>query len=134
MANTWYAKGAEKVLSAAINFPSDTIKAVFVKSAYTLSQSHEFLTDLGANTVGTAWTLGSKTITGGVFDAADTAPTAFTAGDSIKAVAIYKDSGSSATSPLLFYFDVVTGLPLTTNGGELSIPWPDGAAKIMSLL
>ena len=37
---------------------------------------------------------------------------------------IYIDTGSSGTSRLVAYIDTgVTGLPLTPNGGDVSITW-----------
>ncbi len=133
MANTLFPKGKEKFLSAALNLSSDTIKAVLVKSSYTYSASHEFLSDLGANTIGTAQTLASKTITNGVFDAADITFPTVTTGNTVNAVAIYKDTGVAGTSPLIDYIDTVTGLPLTTSGADVDIQWDSGAYKIFSL-
>jgi len=133
MANKFYPKGAEKIMRAAINFDSDTIKAVIVSSAYTFSDSHEFLTDLGT-VVGTAQTLTSKSTTGGVFDAADLDFGAVAPGPVCKAIVFYKDTGSAATSPLLEYADEVTGFPMTANGGGITVPFSNGAYKIFSLV
>jgi len=45
-------------------------------------------------------------------------------GNSVEALVIYVDTGSSATSPLVAYIDTgVTGLPVTPNGGNISITW-----------
>lgn len=134
MADTWYEKGAEKFASAGINWMTDTIMAAFVTNAYTFSHAHEFRTSIAASIAGTPWTLTGKSITGGVLDAADTAPAVFAPGSTLKAVVVWKDTGTAATSPLLLYFDSVTGLPMATNGGEINIPWNDGPAKIVSLL
>ena len=56
------------------------------------------------------------------------------AGSTIKAIALFKDTGLPSTSPLLCYLDEVTGFPFATNGGEVAIPWSDGPAKILSLV
>ncbi|TYK74362.1 hypothetical protein FSY45_19580 [Comamonas sp. Z1] len=133
MANKFYPKGAQKLLSGAINFSADTIKAVLVPAAYVYSDTHEFLSDLGA-VVGAAVELQNKVVTGGVFDADDISFGAVAAGSTVKAIALFKDTGSAATSPLLAYYDAVTGFPFSTNGGEVSIPWSDGPAKILSLV
>lgn len=134
MAKTLYPLGAQKILSGAINFTSDTIKVVFLTSGYTYSAAHEFLAAVGANTVGTAQTLGTKSVAGGVFDAADVDFGAVAAGSTIKAVLMYKDTGSSATSPLIMYHEDFTGFPFATNGAELDIPWNNGAGKIFTLV
>ena len=132
MANTLFPKGKQKILSAAINFPTDTIKAILVTDSYTYSTAHEFLSDLGT-TVGTAQTLASKTVVDGVFDAADVTFAGLAPGSTIKAVVLYKDTGVAGTSPLIDYIDTVTGLPMATNGGDVQIQWDNGAYKIFSL-
>lgn len=134
MANALYVKGAEKVLSGDINFVTDTIKVALVKNTYPQNLStDEFYTSISTYVVGTPQTLGSKSVTGGKFDASDTTNTAVTAGDTLEGVVIYKDTGSAATSPLLAYIDVITGFPLLTNGGDITIQWDNGTFKIFSL-
>jgi hypothetical protein len=39
----------------------------------------------------------------------------------------------AATSPVLIYIDTITGFPLATNGGDITIQWDNGAYKIFSL-
>ena len=133
MANKFYPKGAEKVLSGAIKFDADTIAVGLVSNAYTFSVDHEFLSSLGT-LVGTPQALTGKVVTGGVFDADDPVFGAIASGSTIKALAIFKDTGNPSTSPLLCYLDEVTGFPFATNGGEVAIPWSDGPAKILSLV
>ena len=134
MANALYALGKEKILSATINFPSDTIKVALVKNDYAQNlTTDEFYTSISASVVGTPQTLASKTVTLGVFDAADITYTAPTAGSTCEGVVIYKDTGSAATSPLLAYIDTITGFPLTTTGGDVTIQWDNGSYKIFSL-
>lgn len=133
MANTLFPKGKQKILSASINFPSDTLKAVMVTDGYTYSTAHEFLSDLGANTVGTAQTLTTKTITDGVFDADDVTFAALAPGSTLKAVILYKDTGVAGTSALIDYIDTVTGLPMATNGGDVQIQWENSGYRIFSL-
>lgn len=134
MANALYAKGKEKILSGSINFSSDTIKAALLSSAYTANLStDEFWSGISANLLNTAQTLGSKGVTAGVFDAADVTFTAVTSGATAKAIVIYKDTGTASTSPLLAYIDTITGFPLATNGGDITITWDNGSYKIFSL-
>lgn len=134
MANALYGKGKEKLLTAAINLSSDTIKAAIVSSAYTANLStHEWYSDISASVLNTPGTLGTKTVTLGVFDAADITYTAVTAGSTAKAIVIYKDTGVAGTSALLAYIDTITGFPLATNGGDITIVWDAGANKIFAL-
>ncbi len=134
MANALYAKGKEKILSGAINLPSDTIKASLLSSSYTANLStDEFWSTISANLLNTSQTLASKSVTGGVFDAADVTFTAVTSGSTVKAVVLWKDTGTPSTSPLLVYIDTITGFPLATNGGDITITWDNGSYKIFSL-
>lgn len=132
MANTSYPKGMEKVLGGTISFSGDTFKVALLPSTYTYSTAHEFLADVGAR-IGTDQTLTGVSIVGGVLDANDPDFGALAPGDTIKAVVVYKSTGSDATSPLLLYYDIVTGLPMATNGGNVTIPWDAGPKKIARL-
>ncbi|WP_429053898.1 hypothetical protein [Aeromonas rivipollensis] len=133
MANALYDKGREKFLTGAINASADTLKCALIKDTYapTLG-SDEFFSTLSSHVVGTPQTLTSKTVTGGVLDAADVTfsavPTA-----AVKYCAIYKDTGSAATSPLIALFDTAAGLPVSTNGGDIIIAWDSGTNKIFKL-
>lgn len=134
MANSLYAKGAEKIFSASVNFPSDTLKVSLMKNTYPQNlATDEFYSGISAYVLNTPQTLGSKSITGGVFDAADVTFTAVTAGDTSEGVVIWKDTGNPATSPVLAYIDTITGFPLATNGGDITVKWDDGAYKIFAL-
>lgn len=134
MANVFYAKGKEKILSADIDWVTDTIKVLLVKNTYPQNlATDEFLDDVEAYRLNTDQTLSGKSITNGIFDAADATWTAVTAGDTSEGVVIYKDTGSAATSPLLIYIDSITGFPLATNGGDITAAWDNGANKIFSL-
>lgn len=132
MANTTYPKGMERMLSGSINLVSDTIKAALLPSAYTYSTSHEFLSDLGT-LVGTNQTLVNPAITNGEFSADESDFGALAPGDTIKAIVLYKSTGTASTSPLLAYLDVVPGLPMATNGGGVTVPWNTGTYKIFAL-
>lgn len=135
MANALYNKAKESFLSQnpSIDLDTDTIKVALVTAGYTFNAADQFLTALGANRVGTDQTLGTKTVTDGVFDAADVTFTAVT-GAQVVAYVIYKDTGSSATSPLIGYFDTAaSGLPVTPNGGNISIAFDNGTNRIFRI-
>jgi predicted dehydrogenase len=132
MANTLYDKGREAFLLGDIDWVADTIKVALIDTGtYTFSQAHDFLNDV-SGVVGTAETLGTKTSTSGVADAADVTFTAVS-GNSIEALILYKDTGNSATSPLIAYIDTATGLPVTPTGADITITWDSGASKIFKL-
>ena len=126
MANAIYPKYKETLLGAATNtnLLTGTVKVALVDTGtYTYSAAHQFLTSL-TGVVGTAQTIGAtKTVTNGVFDGADATFTAVT-GNSAEALVIYVDTGSAATSPLVAFIDTgVTNLPVTPNGGDITITW-----------
>ncbi len=134
MANALYAKGKEALLSGAINIPTDTIKAILVSNGYTPNiNTHQYLSSLEAYRLSTDQTLGTKSITFGVVDAADVTWTAVAGGATGSYVALYKDTGSAATSPLIALFDTITNFPVSTNGGDITVQWDNGAYKIFAL-
>ena len=135
MTDALYGLGRQKILEGSINILTDDIKTVLVDTAtYTVSiDADEFLSDIGAGErVATSANMSSKTSTLGVFDAADITFSSVT-GDVSEALVIYKDTGVAATSPLLAYIDGATGLPVTPNGGDITITWDSGANKIFKL-
>ena len=126
MANALYPKWKEQLLQFTANNDLDgqTVKVALVDTGtYTYSSAHQFYSSVSSAVIGTPQTIGSKTYTDGVFDGADVTFTAVT-GNSVEALVIYIDTGSAATSPLIAYIDTsVTGLPVTPNGGDISITW-----------
>lgn len=131
MANAPYNKWLEaQVGSAPVNWGSDTIKAAILSSAYTLSQSHQYYSDL-SGVLGSA-ALASKTATNGVLDAADTTVSGVLASPG-HIVVIYKDTGVAGTSQLMLYFDQGIGFDQTPTG-DTTIIWPNTAnVKIFPL-
>jgi hypothetical protein len=125
MANALYPKWKEQLLqfTANNNLSAGTVKVALVTSGYTYSSSDQFYSSVSASVVGTPQTIGSKTFTNGVFDGGDVTFTAVT-GSQVTRLVIYIDTGSAATSPLVAYIDTsVTNLPVTPNGGDISITW-----------
>lgn len=126
MANALYPKWKEQLLqfTANNNLSSGTVKVALVDTGvYTYNSADQFYSTLSSAVVGTPQTIGSKTFTNGVFDGADATFTAVT-GNSVEALVLYVDTGTASTSPLVAFIDTsVTGLPVTPNGGDISITW-----------
>ena len=127
MANAIYPKWKEALLQFTTNNDLDgqTVKVALVDTgAYTYSAAHDFYDDVAAGAVGTPTTIGSVTVTGGLFDGADVTFTSVT-GATCEAIVIYIDTGgANTTDPLVAYIDTgVTGLPVTPNGGNITITW-----------
>ena len=135
MANALYDAGREAFLDGTISWSSDNIKVVLVDAAdYTVNlATHTALSDSpAAGRVATSANLTSKTVTAGVADAADVTLSAVS-GDQSEALVIYKDTGVESTSTLIAYIDTATNLPVTPNGGDITIQWDSGANKIFKL-
>jgi hypothetical protein len=127
-----YDKGHQKIVDGTVDLLNDTIEAVLVDTGlYTFAASDEFLASIASGArVATSPALSSKQVlSGGVFDAADvTVPTV--SGATIEAIAIIKDTGSAATSPLLAWITSGSGLPYTPNGDDIEIVWDSGSLRI----
>ena len=134
MANALYDKGREGFLDGTIDWDSGDIRVCLVASAYTFSAAHEFMSDIGANDNGRSAALGSKTVTSGVADAADTTLTA-TAAVACEALVIFQHTGVDATARLIAYIDTPSaGLPFTPSASQVvNITWDSGANKIFKL-
>lgn len=104
-------------------------------AGYTYSAAHDFYDDISASVVGTPVAVSGGSVAAGVFDADDTVFTAVAEGSTIGAVALYMDTGTPATSPLVALVDTGTGgaLAIETSGGNITIKWDSGANKIFAL-
>lgn len=135
MANALYGLGRQGFLEGAIPWLTGNIKVYLIDVAdYTVGiDTHDFADDVPtAAKVATSANLGSKTSTLGVANAATVTFTAVT-GDPSEALVIWRDTATQATSQLIAYIDTATGLPVTPNGGDITITWDTGANKIFKL-
>lgn len=110
-----------------------TIRAMFIDNADdTVVATDDFIDDIlslaRVPAIASCPALASKTngIVGvGVFDAADTTFTSLT-GDQSEQLILLEDSGVEATSDIFCWWDTATGLPLTPNGGNVTVVWAAG--------
>lgn len=125
MANAIYPKYKEALLDGATNIDVNdgTVKVALIDTGtYTYSSAHDFYDDV-SGVVGTPQTIANTTVTNGLFDGDNVTFTAVS-GNTVEALIIYIDTGSAATSRLVAYIDTgVTGLPVTPNGGDITITW-----------
>ena len=134
MSNVVFDPGREGILDETIGMNSGDIRAMLVKSTYSFSAAHKFLSDLGAVDNGRSAALGSKAFTSGVFDAADTSIVA-TSAVACNALIVFKHTGADATARVVAYIDTPTsGLPFTPAASQtVNITWENGANKIFKL-
>jgi len=130
MANAIYPKFKEALMGAAadstLNAAEGTtgvFAALVDTGTYTYSAAHEFYSSL-SGVVGTDQEITTKTISNGTFDGDNVTFTAVS-GNSCEAIVLYrKNAGANTTWRLIAYIDTsVTGLPVTPNGGDISITW-----------
>jgi hypothetical protein len=90
---------------------------------YTYNAAHDFYNDL-SGVVGTDQEITTVTTTGGLIDGDNLTYTAVT-GNSVEALVLYrKNAGANTTWRLVAYIDTgVTGLPVTPNGGNITVTW-----------
>jgi len=135
MANALYELGREAFLSGDIAWDTDDIRAILIDEAdYTVNlTTDQFLSDIPAIArVATSGAMASKTVTLGVADAADVVFSSVT-GDISEAVVLYQHTGVEGTSRLIANVDTATGLPVTPNGGDITVQWGSGSDKIFKL-
>lgn len=138
MANSLFDWARQGFLSGAILWDANSIKVLLVTGGYSPNlNSTVYRASAFAAGAGVIWSstvaLSSTTVASGVADALDHTLTTVT-GNSASAMVIYQDTGASATSRLIAFIDTATGLPVTPNGGDITIQWDNTAAtKIFCL-
>jgi hypothetical protein len=135
MANALYGLGRQGFLEGTIDWDTNNIKIVLGDAAdYTVAiDTHQFLSSIAvAARVATSGNLANKTVTLGVADADDVLLSSVT-GDPSEFISIYMDSGAEGSSRLIAYIDTATGLPVTPNGGNITVQWDAGANRIFKL-
>ena len=135
MANAMFDKGLEALWAGSIDYLTDNIKVILVDHGTDtpVVATDEFHSDIaGGAIVATSGNLATKTVTAGVIDAADITITAVTSA-TVESILVYKDTGTSGTSPLIAYIDTTSdsSLPFTPNGGDVTISW--NASGIVSI-
>lgn len=130
MANAWYPEYKEFLLSASANVSltvDDTTDGPFCAlvdtGTYTYNTAHDFYNDL-SGIVGTDQRITAPTVANGTFDGGDLTFSSVS-GNSVEALVIYRhNSGANTTWKLVLYLDTsVTGLPVTPNGGNITVTW-----------
>lgn len=139
MANALYPKWKEALLQATANSAltgsgtTGVYAALVDTGTYTYSAAHEFYSSL-SGIGGTDMEIGAtKSYTNGVFDGADVTWASVAGTVSYEAIVLYvKNAGANTTWRLVAYIDSsVTGLPVTSNGGNITASW--NASGVFSL-
>jgi len=140
MANQLYTKAKQSLLGGELNLSSNVVTIALIDTdVYTFSASHQYRSSVPNTAVVATANLASKSITDGVFDAADV-EFPFVTGANCEALILYHNTGNAeadgdrqADSNLVAYIDTATGLPILPNGGNITVKFSDGASKIFAL-
>lgn len=136
MANFIYGKAKQSLLNGEFNISSDSLKVLLVTESYVPNQNiDQFVSNISGSYIKQRTSsLTNVTNTLGVIDADNVLVSNYD-GSAFKALVIYKDSGTDATSRLLAYIDTATGIPfLGINATtDITINWSNGSNKIISL-
>lgn len=130
MASALFDPGREGFLDGSIDWDTDDVRAMLALSSYSFSAAHKFLADIGAVDNGRSAAFGTKTVTSGVADAADTSLVA-TAATASGFILIFKHTGSDATARLIAKIDVAAFTPAASQ--TVNLVWDNGANKIFKL-
>lgn len=122
-----------------VDFDGDTLKVALIDTAtvdpdYT---THEDWADVSTAVIGTATTMASPvwdfaTPPNVDLDFTDTVISSVAGPTTAEELVVFKDTGVAATSPLIGQWDSgdVTNLPVTPNGGDITVVWhADGVLR-----
>ena len=142
MATALFDPGREGFLLGQIDWDTAVFKMALVRG-YTFSAAHKFVSDVtgaGGTLVATSAALSSITGTSGVADAADITCSAVASGAAITGLLIFQSSAvtggadvAASAQRVVAWIDTATGLPVTPNGGDITVSWDNGTNKIFKL-
>lgn len=126
MTNQLFDFGRNEFLVGDIDWNADTIKVVLVDEGIDVPapNTDQFLSDITSGArVATSTALTGKTASAGTADANDVT-LSNVSGNTVESIVVYReDPGGAASSQLIAYIDTASGLPVTPNGGDITISW-----------
>lgn len=143
MANAAYTRFLTGIQLADYDLVVASIKVSLVRG-YTFSAAHATVADViaaGGVLNGTSPALGSPSVVGGVFDAADTAITAAASAVNHDLL-VYQSSAVGGGGDvaqnlqlLIAFYDTASdgSLPIQPGAGTVNVTWSNGAAKILAI-
>ena len=133
MSNALYTLARQSFLNGGIDWATADLRVALVNSSYTVNlATDQYISTVAANIVARSSSLTSVTSTGGVANAANVTFSSVS-GSTVSYFVIYAYTGTDSTSQLIAYFDTASNLPITPNGGNITISWDTGSNKIFVL-
>jgi hypothetical protein len=142
VANVLYDVGRNYFLNGSINWLTAAIREQLVSisnvpTAYVFNASLDTVfasVPTGARVGMSMASLGTKTATSGIADAADVVHTAVS-GPTVGAIIITVSTATANASdwPMIAYIDTATGLPVGPNGGDITTQWDNTTNRIFKL-
>jgi hypothetical protein len=142
VANVLFDVGRNYFLNGSINWLTSPIRTALVSisnqpTAYVFNASLDTVyasVPTGARVGFSIASLGTKTATSGIADAADAVFSAVS-GPTVGAVVVLASTATANASdwPMIAYIDTATGLPVGPNGGDITVQWDNTTNKIFKL-
>lgn len=142
MANALFDTGRDAFLRGSINWLTSPIRTQLVSisnqpTAYLFNASLDTVfgsVATGARVGFSSASLGTKTATSGIADAADAVHSAVS-GPTVGAILIFSSTATANGSDwqLVAYIDTATGMPVGPNGGDITIQWDNTTNRVFKL-
>lgn len=142
MANALFPLAREGFLAGEVDFDTAVIKVALVRG-YTYDSADKFVSDVtsgGGTLHATSAALASKTVTQGTADAADIVFSAVAANANGHGLLVFQSSAvgggadvAASAQRVIAWYDTGTNLPVTPNGGDITVAWDAGSNRIFTL-
>lgn len=124
MACNVYNKAVEGLFNQEFDVGADTFRIMLLTADYTFDAAHEFFSEVTPGAHSNSSNLTGVTVVDRTFFADDKTFPSVNVGP-IAAFIIYKWTGNSTTSRLLFFSDEPSDFPIAANGSDITLDFDD---------